>query len=198
MSSTRSRTSQTIVLVGLMGSGKSSIGRRLAERLGLPFVDADAEIEAAAGCSIEDYFERYGEEEFRRGERRVMQRLLDGPVHVLSTGGGAFIDPETRAAIGQSGISVWLRADLTTLLDRVARRNDRPLLKDGNPEEILKSLMDERYPIYAEADITVDSTDGPPRITVDRVTDALDAFIAARADKADEADQAERSDGGAP
>lgn len=185
MSGIPSRTSQTIVLVGLMGSGKSSIGRRLAERLGLPFVDADAEIEAAAGCTIEDFFERYGEEEFRKGERRVMQRLLDGPVHVLSTGGGAFIDPETRATIAQAGISVWLRADLETLLDRVGRRSDRPLLKDGDPKEILTALMDERYPIYAEADITVDSTDGPPRITVDRVTDALDAFIADKARQAE-------------
>jgi shikimate kinase len=186
MSGGRTRASQTIVLVGLMGSGKSSIGRRLAERLGLPFVDADAEIEAAAGCSIEDFFERYGEEEFRKGERRVMKRLLAGPVHVLSTGGGAFIDAESRATIREAGISVWLRADLSTLVDRVARRNDRPLLKDGDPEEILKSLMAERYPIYAEADITVDSTDGPPRITVDRVTKALDDFIA---------DQAEPSNG---
>jgi len=184
MNGVPSRTSQTIVLVGLMGSGKSSIGRRLAERLGLPFVDADAEIEAAAGCTIEDFFERYGEEEFRKGERRVMRRLLEGPVHVLSTGGGAFIDPETRAAISESGISIWLRADLQTLLDRVARRDDRPLLKDGDPEEILQRLMDERYPIYAKADITVDSSDGPPRITVDRVTAALDAFIAEQANGA--------------
>lgn len=188
MSGVPTRTSQTIVLVGLMGSGKSSIGRRLAERLGLPFVDADAEIEAAAGCTIEDFFERYGEEEFRKGERRVMKRLLSGPAHVLSTGGGAFIDPETREAISQSGISVWLRADLETLLERVARRNDRPLLKRGDPEAILQALMDARYPIYAKADITVDSTDGPPRITVDRVTEALDAYIA---------DQARQADGGA-
>jgi len=178
MSGRRSRISQTIVLVGLMGSGKSSIGRRLAERFGLPFVDADAEIEAAAGCSIEDFFERYGEDEFRKGERRVMKRLLEGPVHVLSTGGGAFIDPETRETIAAAGISVWLRADLATLLDRVGRRNDRPLLKDGDPSEILTALMDERHPIYAKADITVDSTDGPPRQTVDRVAEAIDAYIA--------------------
>ena len=127
MSGRRQKITRTIVLVGLMGSGKSSIGRRLAERLGLSFVDADAEIEAAAGCSIEDFFERYGEEEFRRGERRVMKRLLDAPVHVLSTGGGAFIDEENRETIRQRGIPVWLRADITTLLDRVTRRNDRPL-----------------------------------------------------------------------
>lgn len=177
MSGRRQKIPRTIVLVGLMGSGKSSIGRRLAERLGLSFVDADAEIEAAAGCSIEDFFERYGEEEFRRGERRVMKRLLDAPVHVLSTGGGAFIDEENRETIRQRGISVWLRADITTLLDRVTRRNDRPLLKKGDPREILERLMSERYPVYADADITVDSTDGPPRITVDRVAEALDLYL---------------------
>ena len=170
---------KTIVLVGLMGAGKSSIGRRLAQRLGLPFVDADKEIEAAAGCTIEDIFERLGEAAFRDGERRVILRLLDDPVHVLSTGGGAFMDPKIRARIREVGISVWLYADLELLLKRVARRNNRPLLKNGNPREILSRLIDERYPVYAEADIRVDSADGPPEQTVQKVLEELQRFGAA-------------------
>lgn len=172
---------RTIVLVGLMGAGKSCIGRRLAAALGVPFVDADAEIEAAAGCSIADIFEQHGEAAFRDGERRVIARLLRGPRHVLATGGGSFMDPETRAAIKAAGISVWLRADLDLLVRRTSRRKTRPLLRTGDPRAVLKSLMAQRYPIYAEADLTVDSQDGPPEVTVDRVLRALDSHVAQEA-----------------
>jgi shikimate kinase len=169
---------RTIALVGLMGAGKSSIGRRLAQALALPFRDADAEIEAAAGASIEEIFARDGEAVFRNGERRVIARLLDGPAQILATGGGAFMDPETRNLIRQRAISVWLRADLETLLVRVGRRNNRPLLKNGDPRTVLTRLINERYPIYAEADITVDTVDGPPEATLAKVIEALDHFLA--------------------
>ncbi len=167
---------KTIVMVGLMGAGKTSIGRRLAARVGLPFVDADEEIEAAAGSSIEDIFERLGEASFRDGERRVIARLLDGPPIVLATGGGAFMDPQTRERINQKAISVWLRADLDTLVRRTSRRNDRPLLKNGDPREILARLMDQRYPTYQQANIVVDSVDAPAEETVQSVLDALAAY----------------------
>jgi len=166
-------TDRTIVLVGLMGAGKSCIGRRLATRLGLPFRDADAEIERAAGCSIEDIFELHGEAAFREGENRVICRLLAEAPHVLATGGGAFMNPETRAAIGERAISVWLRADLELMLKRTGRRNNRPLLKRGDPRKILSELMVQRYPVYGAADLVVDSVDGPPEVTVERVLDAL-------------------------
>lgn len=168
---------KTIVLVGLMGAGKTCIGSRLAERLGLPFVDADAEIEKAAGCTIPDIFELYGEAAFRDGERRVIARLLNGPVQVLATGGGAFMDPQTRAEVRDSAISVWLRADLPLLMSRTARRGSRPLLRDGSRRETLKRLMAERHPVYAEADIVVDSAREPPDATVDRLMEALRAFL---------------------
>ena len=168
------------MLVGLMGAGKSSIGRRLAQRLGLPFIDADKEIEAAAGCTIEEIFERYGEAAFRDGERRVILRLLDQPPHVLATGGGAFIDPVVRARIGEIAISVWLHAELELLLKRVTRRNNRPLLKDVDPRAVLMRLMEQRYPVYAEADIRIDSADGPPESTVQKAIDELQRFDAAR------------------
>jgi shikimate kinase len=161
--------SKTIVLIGLMGAGKSAIGRRLAARLGLPFIDADAEIEAAAGASIEDIFKRHGETEFRDGERRVITRLLEGPTHVLATGGGAFMNPATRDTIRKHGISVWLRADLELLVERTGRRNNRPLLRGGDRRQILARLIEQRYPVYAEADITVDSAEVPPEAMVDRV-----------------------------
>jgi len=169
---------KTIVLVGLMGAGKSCIGKRLAHRLGLAFVDADHEVERAAGCSIAEIFERHGEANFRDGERRVIARLLDNPVHVLATGGGAFMDPRTRALIAERAISVWLRADLDLLLRRVARRNDRPLLQVAEPRQKLAELMTQRHPIYAEADIAVDSADGPPDVTLERVAEALESFLA--------------------
>lgn len=170
---------KTIVLVGLMGAGKSCIGRRLAAELGLEFVDADAEIEAAAGCAIQDIFDRHGEPAFRDGERRVITRLLDQPVHVLATGGGSFMDPGTRQTIRERAISVWLRADLDLLLKRTSRRNNRPLLKRGDPRRILAGLIAQRYPVYAMADITVDSQDGPPEVTVQRTLAALQAYLAA-------------------
>lgn len=164
-----------IVLVGLMGAGKSCIGRRLAQRLGRRFVDADAEIEAAAGRSISEIFAEHGEANFRDGERRVIKRLLQTPGQVIATGGGAFMDPQTRAAVAEAGVSVWLRADLDLLVKRTARRNTRPLLRQGDPRAILRELMDKRDPVYALADVTVDSADGPPEITVERVLAGLRA-----------------------
>jgi len=164
---------RNIVLVGLMGAGKSCIGRRLAARLDLDFLDADSEIEKAAGCTIQEIFDRHGEAAFRDGERRVIERLLGEGPRVIATGGGAFMDPRTRAAIRASAISVWLRADLNLLVRRTARRHHRPLLRQGKPRDILANLMALRYPVYAEADLTVDSQDGPPEDTVERVVGAL-------------------------
>jgi shikimate kinase len=169
--------SKPVVLVGLMGAGKTSIGRRLATRLNMPFVDADAEIEAAAGRTIEEIFEQHGEAAFRDGERRVIARLLDGPPQIIATGGGAYIDPATRALIGKRAISLWLRADLDTLVARTARRGNRPLLKHGDPRETLDRLIDRRYPVYAEADIIVDSCDCPPEETIQAVMAALTAYL---------------------
>jgi len=172
---------KTIVLVGLMGAGKSCIGRRLAKTLGVEFIDADAEIEKAAGCSISNIFQIHGEAAFRDGERRVIARLLDGPAHILATGGGAFMDPETRDRIRDKAISIWLRADLDLLVERTSRRNDRPLLNHGDPRVILEDLIERRYPVYAEADIIVDSQSGPPEATVDKVMAALKDFLGANA-----------------
>ena len=166
---------RTIVLVGLMGAGKTKIGRRLAIRLGLPFSDSDQQIEAAAGETIEEIFANRGEQAFRDGERRVIVRLLGGPVHVLATGGGAFMDPVTRAVIARRGVSLWLRADLDVLVQRVSRRADRPLLKAGDPRTILDELIERRHPIYAKAEVTVDSGDGSPEATVNRAIAALAA-----------------------
>jgi shikimate kinase len=171
---------RTVALVGLMGAGKSAIGRRLAQRLGLPFIDADAEIETAAACTIEEFFERYGEAQFRAGERRVIKRLLEGPPIVLATGGGAFMDVQTRALMRQRAITIWLRAELPVLLERVGRRTNRPLLKQDDPEAVLRRLIDVRYPVYAEADITVDTCDAPAEGTTDTVYAALATFLRAR------------------
>jgi shikimate kinase len=176
---------RSIVLVGLMGAGKSSIGRRLGTGLGCPFVDADREIEKAAGCTIEEIFERHGEAAFRDGERRVIARLLHDPRQVLATGGGAFMDPQTRTAIRQRGVSVWLRADLDLLVRRTGRRNNRPLLKGKDRRVILQGLIDERYPVYAEADVAVDIDDSPPEVTTDRVRAAIEAFVLAQEDQPD-------------
>jgi shikimate kinase len=168
------------VLVGMMGAGKSAIGRRLALRLGIPFVDADAEIEAAAGCSIDDIFQVHGEHAFRDGERRVIERLLLQPVCVLAAGGGAFMDETIRHKIRERGISVWLKADLQTLWHRVKRRSHRPLLKTDDPKATLKALIQTRYPVYATADVTVESAEGPLEETVDRVVRALAQFTGAK------------------
>ncbi|HAM46798.1 MAG TPA: shikimate kinase [Alphaproteobacteria bacterium] len=168
---------RVIVLVGLMGAGKTTVGRRLANRLDIPFVDADAEIEAAAGMTIPEIFAQHGEQHFREGERKVIARLLQQNGGVLATGGGAFMDPETRAQIKRDGVSVWLRADVGLLLKRVARRNNRPLLKQGDPAEIMTRLRDERYPVYAQADITVDSTDAPHEEIVDAIITALQGYF---------------------
>jgi shikimate kinase len=166
---------RSIVLVGLMGAGKSTIGRRLAAALKLPFHDADAEIETAAGCSISDFFDRYGEPAFREGERKVIARLLAGPRHVLATGGGAFMDPTTRTVIKGQGFSVWLRADISLLMERVSKRPTRPLLKNSDPRGTMERLMAERYPVYAEADITVDSNGGPHDTVVQQILSQLNA-----------------------
>jgi shikimate kinase len=176
MTTTTALTGRTIVLIGLMGAGKSSIGRRLASRLAIPFVDADAEIEAAAGCTIAEFFERHGEAAFRDGERRVIARLLGDPPQVLATGGGAFVDPDTRALVADKALSVWLRAELDLLVKRCGRRDTRPLLRDGNSRDILAKLIDERYPIYAETDIIVDTDDSPHETMVDRIIDALESY----------------------
>lgn len=165
---------RTIVLVGLMGAGKSCVGRRLAARLGVAFIDSDVEFEAAAGCSISDYFAKHGEAAFRDGERKVIARLMEGEPCILATGGGAFVDPDTRARIKQGALSVWIRADLDLLVKRTSGRDHRPLLKTGDPREILSRLMDARYPIYAEADIIVDSTDEPPEVTVAKIIQELE------------------------
>jgi shikimate kinase len=164
---------RTIVLVGLMGAGKTRIGRRMAARLNLPFFDSDEEIEAAAGETVEEIFRHRGETAFRDGERRVIARLLSGPIHVLATGGGAFMDPTTRGLIARHAVSVWLRADLDVLFARVSRRSNRPLLKTPNPRAVLGELIERRYPIYAEADVTVESGDGPPEATASRAIAAL-------------------------
>ncbi len=163
-----------IVLVGLMGSGKTSTGRCLARRLGLEFVDADAEIEWAAGMSIADIFARHGEDYFRDGERRVMARLLSEGPRVIATGGGAYVNEATRARIAAGALSVWLKADLDVLWRRVRRRSHRPLLRGPNPEGTLRALMDARYPLYGRADLTVISRDGPHEAVVADIVDALE------------------------
>ena len=170
-----------IVLVGLMGAGKTSLGKRLAKATGLPFVDSDTEIEKAAGCSIPEIFARYGEAEFRSGERRVIERILEGEPAIVATGGGAFMDAGTRALIRKKAISIWLRADLETLVKRTRRRDDRPLLKAGDPRDVLKRLIDERYPVYAEADIVVDVDDEQPKETTERLLHRIAAFAQERA-----------------
>jgi shikimate kinase len=164
---------RTIVLVGLMGAGKTSIGRRLAEKMNLHFVDADHEIERAAGKSIPDIFAEHGEAHFRDGERKVIARLLENGKQVLATGGGAFMNEDTRSAIKQHAISIWLKADLQLLLKRVGKRGGRPLLENNDPAEVLQSLIDKRYPVYAEADITVESADVQHTAMVNEVIHAL-------------------------
>jgi len=164
---------RSVVLIGLMGAGKTAIGRRLATRLKLEFIDADTEIERAAGKSVSDIFTDHGEDHFRDGERKVIARLLGSGPQVLATGGGAYMNEETRNTIEQYGISVWLKGDLKVLMERVVRRDHRPLLKTGDPEAVMKRLMDERYPVYASADITVQSRDVPHEVIVTEIMNAL-------------------------
>lgn len=173
---------RSIVLVGMMGVGKSSIGRRLATRLGIPFVDADAEIEKAAGMSITDIFAHRGEADFRSGEARVIVRLLDGGPQVLAAGGGAFMNDGTREAIREKGVSIWLKADLDVLLRRISkRRNERPLLQTGDPEATLRALLIEREPTYAQADLTMHSREVAHDLIVADIVAALGAFLDAPA-----------------
>lgn len=166
-------STKSIILVGLMGAGKTSVGRKLAEILDMDFIDADEEIVKAAGCSIEDIFQLYGESAFRDVEERVIQRLLEEGPHILASGGGAFMNPTTRALIAEKSISVWLRVELDVLVRRTKRRGGRPLLKNKDPRETLKTLMDERYPIYIEADIVVDSKDEGPETTAKTIAAEL-------------------------
>ena len=173
---------RSIVLVGMMGVGKSSVGRRLAARLGIPFVDADAEIEKAAGMSISDIFARHGEADFRSGEARVIARLLDGGPQVLATGGGAIMNADTRTGIKSKGVSVWLAADFDVLMRRISKRkNDRPMLQTPDPEATLRQLLAEREPVYAQADITVQSREVPHDAIVNEIMTALAGFLGAHA-----------------
>ncbi|MEM5515864.1 shikimate kinase [Henriciella sp. AS95] len=173
---------RTIALVGLMGAGKSTVGKRLADALGRKFFDSDHEIEKAAGLSIADIFTLHGEAEFRRGERRVLERLLGDSPHVLATGGGAYLDPDTRNLLREKAVTIWLNADLETLWRRVSRRSHRPLLKADNPKGVLSRLLDERRPIYEKADLIVTSQEGPHRATVDSILKALEEWSDARHD----------------
>ncbi|HRO04108.1 MAG TPA: shikimate kinase [Terricaulis sp.] len=172
------KPARTIALVGLMGAGKTTVGRRLAGALHMPFVDADAEIVKAAGRTIDEIFAEHGECAFRRGERQVIARLLEGPPQVLATGGGAFIDPRTRELMKQRAISIWLKAPLDVLMKRVQKRDTRPLLREDDPRAVMQRLMNERYPIYAEADITIESAPGPHHVAVDAILEALRTHLA--------------------
>ena len=169
---------RTIALVGLMGVGKSSVGRRLANALDLPFRDADAEVEAAAGRSISDIFSDLGEDAFREGERRVIARLLDQEPHVLATGGGAFMNEQTRTLIKSKAVSVWLKADLEVLARRISRKDTRPLLAGKDPLAVLQSQAEIRYPIYSQADIVVETGDAAHQVTLEQLINALSAFFA--------------------
>ncbi len=176
----RALQKRSVILVGMMGSGKSSIGRRLAAALEMPFVDADAEIEQAAGMTIEDMFAVHGEPYFREGEKRVIRRLLQGGPQVLSTGGGAVVSPPTRAAIAKGGISIWLDAPVDLLLQRVMRRDNRPLLKTDDPRAVLERLLSERRPYYAEANLKFESRDAPHEAVVDEILALLSSYLAAQ------------------
>lgn len=166
-----------IVLVGMMGAGKTTVGRRLAAMLGRRFIDSDAEIETAAGMSVPDIFAVHGEDEFRSGEARVIARILGETDIVLGTGGGAFINPDTRALMGKVAVSVWLNADFETLFTRVQRRANRPLLQTANPRQTLQGLIDARYPVYALADVTVHSRDVPHDVVAAEIISALITWL---------------------
>ncbi|MDP8998472.1 MAG: shikimate kinase [Pseudomonadota bacterium] len=174
---------RAIVLVGLMGAGKTSVGRRLAEKMDLPFVDADHEIEVAAGKTVAEIFSDDGEDYFREGERRVIARLLENGRQVLATGGGAYMNQETRDSIKLHAVSIWLKADLDILLKRVTKRNDRPLLRNEDPADVLKRLIEVRYPVYAQADVTVESRDVQHGQMVNDVIQALAAWPGLKVDE---------------
>jgi shikimate kinase len=181
MSSSPGPFTKTIALVGLSGVGKSSVGRRLAIALGMPFRDADLEVEAAAGRPIAEIFQQYGEAAFRDGERRVIARLLAEPPHVLATGGGAFMNPGTRALLKAQAISIWLKADIEILARRVGRKENRPLLAGKDPLDALAAQARDRYPVYAEADIAVETGDTPHQATVEAILKALGERVGAGA-----------------
>ena len=164
---------RSVVVIGLMGAGKSTIGKRLAQMLGLAFIDADAEIESVSRMSIPELFEAYGEPEFRDLERRVIKRILRTGPRVLATGGGAFMNESTRRTIAKAGVSVWLKADLDVLMERVARKGNRPLLKTANPRATMQELIDRRYPVYAQADVTVQSREEKKDVMALEVIEAL-------------------------
>ncbi|GHS94335.1 shikimate kinase [Alphaproteobacteria bacterium] len=168
---------KTIALVGLMGCGKTSIGRRLARKLELPFSDSDQEVETAAGCSMKEIYSVYGEDSFKSGERRVIARLLDQPPQVLATGGASILDEDTQKLLKDKSITVWLNADLETLIVRVSRRNDRPFLQDGNHREVLENLIRTCYPVYEKSDVHVKTYDEATNTTVDRVIQAISEFV---------------------
>jgi shikimate kinase len=170
-------SARSVVLIGLMGAGKTAVGRRLANRLDLPFTDADSEIELAAGRTVSELFAEHGEPYFRQGESRVIARLLQGGPQILATGGGAYMDARTRANIKARGISIWLKAELPVLLHRVRRRGNRPLLACGDPDKVMRDLMEKRYPLYAQADITVESRDLPHDVIVAEVVEALSRWL---------------------
>lgn len=169
---------KTIALIGLMGSGKTTVGVRLARKLGVCFVDSDAEIEIAADHTVSEIFEKFGEEDFRNGERKVISRLISDKPNVLGTGGGAFMNKETRKSLKERTITIWLKADINHLVERTGRRNTRPLLKQGNPEEILRKLAHDRYPIYGEAEITVETGTEPHEKVVNDIIWKLNQYLA--------------------
>jgi shikimate kinase len=173
------RLDRPIVLVGLMGVGKSTVGRRLAKRLGLPFIDSDTAIEDASGLSAAEVFERYGEDDFRDGERRLVARLIDGDVRVIATGGGVFVDPRTRELLNERAITVWLDAPIDVLADRTSRRDTRPLLRNSDPKGTLERLAKEREPSYASAHIHVKSGNGAHRDVVESIVNALEDHLRA-------------------
>ena len=174
------RLDRPLVLVGLMGVGKSTVGRRLAKRLGLPFVDSDSAIEDAAGYSPAEMFERFGEQDFRDGERRLVARLVEGEVRVIATGGGAYVDPRTRELLNERAITIWLDAPVDILADRTSRRDTRAQLRQGDPKRTLERLSEERRPSYEQAHIHVKSGDGAHREVVEAIVEALERYLGSR------------------
>jgi shikimate kinase len=174
------RLDRPVVLVGLMGVGKSTVGRRLAKRLGLPFIDSDSAIEDAAGCSPAEIFERYGEQDFRDGERRLVARLIEGEIRVIATGGGAYVDPRTRELLNERAITIWLDAPVDILADRTSRRDTRAQLRQGDPKSTLERLSEERRPSYEQAHIHVKSGEGAHREVVEAIVDALEKHLTER------------------